>query len=97
MVESNTPERPEINMNVSGPTELIEFSLPIDCAGESVGTVAHIGGFFETLFASKGGNTVGERGKEKVGLNGETANRAFDNKLIVGGFDATRTRTHGHT
>ena len=96
MVESNATEWPEIDMYVSGPTELVEFPLSADGAGQSVGAVANIGGFFETLFPSKGGNAFGERGKEKVGFNGKTANRSFDNEFVVGGLDSASTRTHRH-
>ncbi len=63
---------------------------------QRVGSVAHIGGFFEALFVSKLGDAISQRSKKTVRVAGQTVDKIGHDAGVVILAGVARARTCGN-
>lgn len=92
MIKGDAAERTKVDVDASGPTELVESPLPSEGNRQSSSAVANVGGFFEAFFCGKGGDSLCKWFEEEIGFTCEAPHCSFHYESVLLGIDTTSAR-----
>jgi hypothetical protein len=97
VIEGNTAESAEVDMEMASSSELIEPPLAAERTSESIGSISNISSFLEAFFFSESGQSFSEWFKQEIRFDGESSHSALNDDAIIIRIDSASARTHRDT